>query len=109
MNRREVLAYLKQLSARGYVKTEEKNSYVCLTELGRIRGEECRHRHETFTQFLEYVGVNSETAEEDACRMEHVISPESFQKLAELYQKAHPNTDPTGDGRRFHAKTDPAD
>jgi hypothetical protein len=41
--------------------------------------------------------------------MEHVISPESFQKLAELYQKAHPNTDPTGDGRQFHAKTDPAD
>ena len=34
---------------------------------------------------------------------------ESFQKLAELYQKAHPNTDPTGDGRQFHAKTDPAD
>lgn len=62
MTRREVLAYLKQLSARGYVKTEENKSYVRLTELGRIRGEECRHRHETFTQFLEYVGVNSETA-----------------------------------------------
>lgn len=36
MTRREVLAYLKQLSARGYVKTEEKNSYVCLTDVGRI-------------------------------------------------------------------------
>ena len=32
MTRREVLAYLKQLSARGYVKTEEKNSYVCLLQ-----------------------------------------------------------------------------
>ena len=61
MTRREVLAYLKQLSAQGYVKTEENKSYVRLTELGCIRGEECRHRHETFTQFLEYVGVNSET------------------------------------------------
>ena len=81
MTRREVLAYLKQLSARGYVKTEEKNSYVCLTELGRIRGEECRHRHETFTQFLEYVGVNSETAEEDACRMEHVVSAATMDSL----------------------------
>lgn len=81
MTRREVLAYLKQLSARGYVKTEENKSYVRLTELGCIRGEECRHRHETFTQFLEYVGVNSETAEEDACRMEHVASEETVQQI----------------------------
>lgn len=99
MTRREVLAYLKQLSARGYVKTEEKNSYVCLTELGRIRGEECRHRHETFTQFLEYVGVNSETAEEDACRMEHVASEETVQQIhnfinyGSTFERVMKNTD----------------
>ena len=81
MTRREVLACLKQLTAQGYVKTEEKNTSVCLTELGRIRGEECRHRHETFTQFLEYVGVGSRTAEEDACRMEHVASEETVQQI----------------------------
>lgn len=81
MTRREVLACLKQLTAQGYVKIEEKNACVCLTELGRIRGEECRHRHETFTQFLEYVGVGSRTAEEDACRMEHVASEETVQQI----------------------------
>ena len=81
MSRREVLACLKQLTAQGYVKIEEKNICVCLTELGRIRGEECRHRHETFTQLLEYVGVESRIAEEDACRMEHAISDDSFQKI----------------------------
>ena len=48
-------------------------------------------------------------AERDACRMEHVISPASFQKLTELYQKRHPSTEPTENGRRFDAKTDPAD
>lgn len=83
----------------GYVKTEEKNSYVCLTELGRIRGEECRHRHETFTQFLEYVGVNSETAEEDACRMEHVASEETVQQIhnfinyGSTFERVMKNTD----------------
>ena len=81
MSRREVLACLKQLTAQGYVKIEEKNICVCLTELGRIRGEECRHRHETFTQLLEYVGVESRIAEEDACRMEHVVSDETVQQI----------------------------
>lgn len=81
MTRREVLTYLKQLVSQGYVITEEKNAYVRLSELGRIRGEECRHRHEIFAQFLEYVGVGSNTAEEDACRMEHVASEETVQQI----------------------------
>lgn len=99
MTRREVLAYLKQLAAQGYVKMEEKNAYVCLTELGRIRGEECRHRHETFTQFLQYVGVGSSTAEEDACRMEHVASEETVQQICNFvnygstFERVMRNTD----------------
>ena len=99
MTRREVLAYLKQLTAQGYVTTEEKNAYVCLTELGRIRGEECRHRHETFTQFLQYVGVGSDTAEEDACRMEHVASDETVQQICNFitygstFERVMKNTD----------------
>lgn len=99
MSRREVLACLKQLTAQGYVKIEEKNICVCLTELGRIRGEECRHRHETFTQLLEYVGVESRIAEEDACRMEHVVSDETVQQICNFvnygstFEHALRNTD----------------
>lgn len=99
MPRREVLTYLKQLSAHGYITIEEKNVYVCLTELGRIRGEECRHRHETFTQFLQYVGVDSNTAEEDACRMEHVASEETVQQICNFinygstFERVMKNTD----------------
>ena len=99
MSRREVLACLKQLTAQGYVKIEEKNICVCLTELGRIRGEECRHRHENFTQLLEYVGVESRIAEEDACRMEHVVSDETVQQICNFvnygstFEHALRNTD----------------
>ena len=58
MSRREVLAYLKQLSARGYVKIRRKQHPTsALQNWDASADEECRHRHETFTQFLEYVGV----------------------------------------------------
>lgn len=83
----------------GLRKIEEKNICVCLTELGRIRGEECRHRHETFTQLLEYVGVESRIAEEDACRMEHVVSDETVQQICNFvnygstFEHALRNTD----------------
>ena len=66
-------------------------------------------KHCFFTRLLTEAGVDLKTAEQDACRMEHVISPASFQKLAELYQKSHSNTGSTGDGKRFDAETDPAD
>ena len=89
--------------------TMDENSFLFLTDVGREVAEQTYEKHCFFTRLLVEAGVDPKTAEQDACRMEHVISPESFQKLAELYQKAHPNPDPTGDGRQFHAKTDPAD
>ena len=89
--------------------TMDEDSFLHLTDVGREVAEKTYEKHCFFTRLLVDAGVEPKTAEQDACRMEHVISPASFQKLAELYQKAHPNTEPTGDGRRFHAETDPAD
>ena len=71
--------------------------------------EQTYEKHCFFTRLLVEAGVEPKAAERDACRMEHVISPASFQKLTELYQKRHPSTEPTENGRRFDAKTDPAD
>ncbi len=42
---------------------------------------ECGYRHETFAQFLQFVGVGSETAREDACRMEHIVSEETVRQV----------------------------
>ena len=96
------------LKASGYL-TMEKDGRLELTPEGEQNAQRVYERHRMLTDWLIRLGVSPEVAAADACRMEHVISPASFQKLAELYQKAHPNTEPTGDGRRFHAETNPAD
>ena len=91
MSRREVNFCLKQLKNHGYVVGEketytglqgkEAESGIFLTELGKITGEEFQYRHEILTQFLQFVGVSDEKAEEDACRMEHVVSEETVQQI----------------------------
>ena len=54
-----------------------------LTEVGREVAEKIYERHRFFTEQLVAAGVDLETAEQDACRIEHVISDTSFQKLKE--------------------------
>ena len=91
MTKREVSFYLKQLNAHGYI-IREKNTHtgyqkdgtgsgISLTEFGKITGEEFQYRHEILTQFLQFVGVSDEKAQEDACRMEHVVSEETVQQI----------------------------
>ena len=87
----------------------DDDHFLHLTDVGREVAEQTYEKHCFFTRLLVEAGVDPKTAEQDACRMEHVISSASFQKLTELYQKSHPSTEPTENGRRFDAKTDPAD
>ena len=54
-----------------------------LTDLGRKVAEQTYEKHRFFTARLIAAGVSPETAEQDACRIEHVISDTSFQKLKE--------------------------
>ena len=96
------------LKAGGFL-TMDGDFFLHLTDVGREVAEQTYEKHCFFTRLLMGAGVDPKTAERDACRMEHVISPASFQKLAELYQKAPPNTEPTENERRFDAETDPAD
>ncbi len=60
---------------------------LTLTDAGRAIAESMYERHRFLTQFLTDLGVNAETAAEDACRMEHIISEESFLKLREHAEK----------------------
>lgn len=65
----------------GYV-TQEKYSDVVLTDNGRCAAAAVKIRHTTLKTFLtDVLGVVPETAEEDACKMEHTISLETFEKL----------------------------
>lgn len=64
----------------GYVQADEEG-YLSLTESGREVAEKILDRHRLMTEFLVRIGVSRETAEADACRLEHAISDESFEAI----------------------------
>ena len=61
----------------GYI-TVDSSGYITLTDSGIAAAERIYERHTILTQFLETLGVSHETASNDACKMEHIISDESF-------------------------------
>ena len=63
--------------------TMDEDHFLHLTDVGREVAEKIYERHCFFTEQLIAAGVNPETAEADACRIEHIISDESFSKLKE--------------------------
>ena len=63
--------------------TMDENHFLHLTNEGRKVAEEIYERHCFFTEQLIAAGVDPKTAEADACRIEHIISDESFSKLKE--------------------------
>lgn len=66
---------------------------ITLTDSGTEVAERIYERHCILTQWLVDLGVSAETAAEDACRMEHVISAESFNALKAHLREAHPNVE----------------
>ena len=78
---------MKRLRENGYV-TMDDNNYLTLTETGKEIAIKVFERHNVLAGFLRSVGVSADTAAKDACRIEHVISEESFQVLKNLYLKS---------------------
>lgn len=73
----------------GYV-TVEDNGELSLTETGLERAGAIYERHRYITKFLaEVLGVPHETAEADACRIEHIVSQETFKKVKEYLARAN--------------------
>ena len=71
--------------------TMDEDLFLRLTDIGREVAEQTYEKHCFFTRLLMEAGVEPEIAEQEACRIEHVISGDSFQKLANLYQRRHSN------------------
>lgn len=71
---------MKNLRENGYILMD-KDGFIALTEKGHEIAETIYERHTLLSSFLMYLGVSKETATQDACRIEHVISPESFEAL----------------------------
>ena len=67
----------------GYI-TVDKDGYISLTEDGQWVAEKIYERHTLLTRFLAAIGVDEETASEDACKIEHNISDASFEAIKKL-------------------------
>lgn len=67
--------------------TVDKDGFLHLTEEGCEIAEKIYERHQFFTEQLIAAGENETTAEQDACRIEHAISDESFRKLQRYFMK----------------------
>lgn len=70
------------LKENGYVENDP-HGMILLTDEGMKVAEKIYDRHKTITKYLVWLGVSEETAQSDACRIEHVISQESFDKIKE--------------------------
>ena len=64
----------------GYI-TVDGHGYLFLTDEGKKVAEKIYERHTLLTEFLVRLGVDENTASEDACRMEHVISDKTFKAI----------------------------
>ena len=71
----------------GYLEIDE-NGYITLTGLGREIAEKIYERHKVLTALFVAIGVDEDTAAEDACRIEHVISDKTFSAIKK-HMKEH--------------------
>ncbi len=70
------------LKANGQIEVDE-NGYITLTERGKGLASKILERHRVLSDFLMQIGVGEQTASDDACKMEHIISDETFEKMRE--------------------------
>ena len=80
---------VNNLKKAGYITVNEEG-HLSLTDMGHAHAEKIFERHTMITEFLISLGVSSEVAASDACKIEHHISDESFEALkkhAETYKK----------------------
>ncbi len=76
---------LKKLKESGYL-TIDHNNHIHLTETGLEVANKIYERHKVLTDLLIRLGVSKDTAEEDACRLEHDMSDESWNKIKAYYE-----------------------
>ena len=81
-----VSVMLKKLREDDYI-TIDANNHLHLTKKGLVIAEKIYERHKILTAILEGMGVNHELAEDDACKIEHDLSDETFEAIKKYYYK----------------------
>ena len=77
---------MKKLKEAGLINID-KNGFITLTKEGHIIADKVYERHCVLTKVLTSIGVSEEQAEKDACKVEHVISEETFDAIKEHIEK----------------------
>ena len=77
---------MKQLREGGYI-TMDKENYIALTDSGMEIAKRIYDRHKVLTKLLVRIGVDPETAQEDACKVEHDISAATFEAILNAVEK----------------------
>lgn len=77
----------KRLKENGYI-TMDKDGLITLTDRGLAIANKMLDRHHTLTRFLMALGIDEKTAEQDACKMEHDISQQTYEAIC-AHAKLH--------------------
>ncbi|NLS45523.1 MAG: metal-dependent transcriptional regulator [Firmicutes bacterium] len=84
-----VVAAVRSLSEKGLVE-QEKYGHIELTKKGEKVGKDVYDRHKLLYSFLrEVLGLDHQTAEKDACQMEHCLSPQTRERLLRIIEFTH--------------------
>ena len=77
---------MKQLREGGYI-VMDKDNYITLTDAGMEIAQRIYERHKVLTRMLSLIGVDEKIAEDDACKVEHDISVQTFTALKDQLEK----------------------
>ncbi|MBE6856328.1 MAG: metal-dependent transcriptional regulator [Ruminococcus sp.] len=83
-SRPTVSVILKKMKDQGLVNVD-KDNHITLTDKGKAIAENVYDRHKVISEILMKLGVSKEVALEDACKLEHDLSDESFEALKNFY------------------------
>lgn len=76
-----VVSAVSTLIENGYAR-QKRYSHVELTQKGRIAAEQIHQKHKTIVKFLkDILKIDEHTAKKDACKIEHIISPQTYKKI----------------------------
>lgn len=85
-SRASVSRAMSILKSSGYIEIGNINQII-LTESGKKIAEATYEKHCAIKEFLIHIGVDEETASIEACKIEHIISEDTFNKLKEVFSK----------------------
>lgn len=85
INPASVTEIFQKLSDEGYIDYEKYNG-ATLTEKGKRLAIKTKKRHDTLKNFLMILGVNEKIADEDACKIEHIVNPKTMNRLRKFVE-----------------------